>query len=124
YNGKSFDIPYLMKRFLYFFEENPFNEDTDSLGDKVNSRFHHVDLYHNCRRIYKDQFAKYTLSQVEAELLGFMRPNELPGSLIAECYRLYQSDPRKYVGLIKKIIEHNYWDVYSMPLILQTLLEI
>ena len=123
YNGKSFDIPYIANRFLYFFDENPMIFNDEITYQHINTKFHHVDLYHNCRRKFKGEFANYTLTQVEKELLGFKRKNKLTGNLVGECYKLYQQDPRRYAGVVKEVIEHNFWDVYSLPLILETVIK-
>ena len=122
YNGKSFDIPYLASRFLYFFDENPMIEQNDVPYKEINTKFHHIDLYHHCRRVYKGQFDNYTLTTIEQELLHLRRDNELPSSLVGTCYRKYLKNPTKYIGLVKECIEHNYFDVYSLPLILKKLL--
>jgi len=123
YNGKSFDIPYVANRFLYFFDENPMISDDESPYERSNSIFHHIDLYHNSRRKFKGFYDDYTLTNMEEKLLGIKRENKLPSSLVGYCYKLYLEDPTRYVGLIKEVIEHNYWDIYSLPLILQKLLE-
>jgi uncharacterized protein YprB with RNaseH-like and TPR domain len=123
YNGKNFDIPYIANRFLYFFEENPMISDDDEPYQQNNTMFHHVDLYWNCRRKFRGLFQSYKLTSMEEELLSWKRDNELPSNLVGVCYKKYIKDPERYVGLIKEIIEHNYYDLYSMPLILQKLLE-
>ncbi|MHA1254537.1 MAG: ribonuclease H-like domain-containing protein [Promethearchaeota archaeon] len=122
YNGKSFDIPYIANRFLYYFDENPMISDDDVPYEKNNTKYHHIDLYHDCRRKYKGMFDKYTLTDMEEKLLKWKRDNELPSSLVGMCYKKYMDDPQRYIGLIKECIEHNYFDVYSMPLILKQLL--
>jgi len=122
YNGKSFDIPYIANRFLYYFDENPMISDDDVPYEKNNTKYHHIDLYHDCRRKYKGMFDKYTLTDMEEKLLKWKRDNELPSSLVGMCYKKYRDDPQRYIGLIKECIEHNYFDVYSMPLILKQLL--
>jgi len=122
YNGKSFDIPYIANRFLYYFDENPMISDDDVPYEKSNTKYHHIDLYHNCRRKFKGMFDKYTLTDMEEKLLNWKRDNELPSSLVGMCYKKYMDDPQRYIGLIKECIEHNYFDVYSMPLILKQLL--
>ncbi|MHA2038038.1 MAG: ribonuclease H-like domain-containing protein [Promethearchaeota archaeon] len=102
YNGKRFDIPYIANRLLYFFDKNPMiSEDR-----------------------FKGLFERYTLTNIEEQLLNMRRENELPSSMVPTCYKKYQKNPNRYVGLIKECIEHNYYDVYSMPLILHKLLEI
>lgn len=122
YNGKSFDIPYIANRFLYYFDENPMISDDDVPYETSNTKYHHIDLYHDCRRKYKGMFDKYTLTDMEEKLLKWKRDNELPSSLVGMCYKKYREDPQRYIGLIKECIEHNYFDVYSMPLILKQLL--
>jgi len=123
YNGKTFDIPYLATRFLYFFDENPMISEKDTPYEKCNTKYHHIDLYHHCRRIYKGQFNKYSLTNMEEKLLRWKRDNTLPSNLVGLCYRKFKENSDRYIGLIKEIIEHNYYDVYSMPLILKTILE-
>jgi len=123
YNGKSFDIPYIANRFMYFFDENPMIAEEDVPYERCNTRFHHVDLYHNCRRTYKGSFENYTLTDMEEKLLDIKRDNELPSGIVGLCYKKYLNAPLRYVGLVKEVIDHNYWDIFSMPLILQKLLE-
>jgi len=122
YNGKSFDIPYIASRLLYFFDENPMIEKDDIPYKDINTKYHHIDLYHHCRRKFKGRFDNYTLTTMEQQLLGWKRENELPSSLVGMCYRKFLKNPQRYVGLVKECIEHNYFDVYSLPLILKKLL--
>jgi len=123
YNGKSFDIPYIANRFLYYYDENPMISEGDTPYEVSNTLFHHIDLYHNCRRKYKGKFSNYTLTNIEQKLLNWKRENELPSSIVGFCYLKYQKNPERYIGLIKEIIEHNFYDIYSMPLIFNMLLE-
>lgn len=123
YNGKSFDIPFLANRYLYYFDENPMISEEDVPYKDTNTKFGHIDLYHNCRRIFKGKFRNYQLTTIEEELLRWERENELPSHLVGMCYRKYLKDQHKYIGLIKEVIEHNYYDIYSMPLILDELLK-
>lgn len=122
YNGKTFDIPYLANRFLYFFDENPMISQDDPPYEKNNTKFHHIDLYHHCRRLFKDKFSIFSLTNMEENLLNLTRENNLPSNLVGLCYRKYNENAETYIGLIKEIIEHNFYDVYSMPLILRALL--
>lgn len=123
YNGKSFDIPYIANRLLYFFDENPMISQEDAPYKHHNTLYHHIDLYHNCRRKYKGKFRNYTLTTIEEQLLKFNRENDLPSSLVPRFYEKYLREPQKYIGLVKEVIDHNYFDIYSMPLIFQKLLE-
>jgi len=122
YNGKTFDIPYMARRFIYYYNNNPMINENDKLYDSVNTIYHHIDLYHNCRRKFKGLYEKYNLTSMEEKLLDLKRENEMPSSLIGLSYRKYLQDPDRYVGLMKECIDHNYFDVYSMPLILHKLL--
>ena len=122
YNGKTFDIPYMARRFIYYYNNNPMIKKQDKLYDSVNNIYHHIDLYHNCRRMFKGLYEKYSLTNMEEKLLDLKRENEMPSSLIGLSYRKYLQDPHRYVGLMKECIDHNYFDVYSMPLILNKLL--
>jgi uncharacterized protein YprB with RNaseH-like and TPR domain len=94
----------------------------DTPYDNCNTKFHHIDLYHHCRRLLKGRFQNYSLTNMEEKLLNWTRDNNLPSNLVGLCYRKYKENAERYIGLIKEIIEHNYYDIYSMPLILQTLL--
>ena len=123
YNGKSFDIPYIANRCLYYFDENPMISKSEIPYENSNTLFHHVDLYHNCRRKYKGMYNDYTLTNLETELLNWKRTYNLPSSLVGLCYRKYINNPERYIGLVKDCIEHNYSDVYILPLILRKLLE-
>ena len=123
YNGKSFDIPYIANRFLYYYDENPMISEDDKPYEVSNSLFHHIDLYHNCRRRYKGIYSSYTLTNMEEKILNWKRDNELPSSLVGMCYKKYKKKPGRYIGLIKECIEHNFYDVYSMPLLLKEILK-
>ena len=123
YNGKRFDIPYIANRLLYYFDKNPMISEKDTPYETSNTKFHHIDLYHICRRRFRGMFERYTLTNIEEQLLNMRRENELPSSMVPICYKKYQKNPNRYIGLIKECIEHNYFDVYSMPLILNKLLE-
>lgn len=122
YNGKSFDIPFIANRFLYFFDENPMISPDEIPYKRSNTKFHHIDLYHNCRRVYRNDFTSFSLTNIEQKLLGFFRDNEIPSELMGVCYRKFLNDPERYAGLMKECIEHNYFDVYSLPLIYKKLL--
>ncbi|MFX0080752.1 MAG: ribonuclease H-like domain-containing protein [Candidatus Hodarchaeota archaeon] len=123
YNGKRFDIPYIANRFLYYFDENPMISDKEITYETSNTNFHHIDLYHVCRRRFRGLFKRYTLTNIEEQLLEMKRQNELPSNMVPMFYKKYRSNPKRYIGLIKECIEHNYYDVYSMPLILNKLLK-
>jgi uncharacterized protein YprB with RNaseH-like and TPR domain len=123
YNGKTFDIPVIADRFLYYFEENPLISEDDNPYEVSNTLYHHIDLYHNCRRLWKDRFDDYRLSTIEKQLLQIHRDNDIPGAFVGFFYKRYVEKPKKYAGLIRKCIMHNYDDVRNLPFILDKLLE-
>ncbi len=123
YNGKHFDIPFIANRLLYFFDKNPMISEGETPYEISNTKYHHIDLYQICRRRFRGLFERYTLTNIEEQLLNMRRENELPSTMVPTCYKKYQKNPNRYVGLIKECIEHNYYDIYSMPLILHKLLE-
>ena len=122
YNGKSFDIPYLANRFLYFFDKNPMVHE-GTLLEGNNAKFHHVDLYHNCRRKYKNLCESFALTSVERNVLKWRRPSNIPGHMIGAWYKKYLKNPKKYAGLMKELVDHNFHDIRSMPFILEKLLK-
>jgi len=65
---------------------------------------------------------KFSLTKMEEKLLRWARGSTLPSNLVGLCYRKYKENSERYIGLIKEVIEHNYYDVYSMPLIFKTIL--
>ncbi|MFX1257834.1 MAG: ribonuclease H-like domain-containing protein, partial [Promethearchaeota archaeon] len=65
----------------------------------------------------------YTLTNIENKILNWKRDNELPSSLVGLCYKKYLRNPERYIGLIKECIEHNYFDIYALPLILRKILK-
>jgi uncharacterized protein YprB with RNaseH-like and TPR domain len=122
YNGKTFDIPYIANRFLYYYDMNPMISVNDTPYDDTNTIYHHIDLYQNSRRKYKNSCVKFTLTDIERDVLHVNRENTLPSNLVGFCYRKYLENPLTYVGLVKACIEHNFWDIYSMPLLFEKLL--
>jgi len=123
YNGKSFDIPVLADRFLYFFDENPMISDEDDPYEQNNTQFHHIDLFHNSRRLWKGRFSDYKLSTIEQEVLELKRDDDVPGAYMGQFYEMYSQNPDKYMGLIQKCITHNYEDVKNLPLLLDIMLK-
>ena len=123
YNGKSFDIPVLADRFLYFFDENPMISEDDDPYEQNNTLYHHIDLYHNSRRLWKGKYINYKLSTIEQEVLELKRDDDVPGAYMGHFYEMYSQNPEKYSGLIQACIEHNYNDVKNLPLILDEMLK-
>ncbi|MBM3810551.1 MAG: hypothetical protein FJW20_02830 [Acidimicrobiia bacterium] len=74
YNGKSFDLPLLETRYRMSRRASPF------------SRIPHLDLLHGARRLWRLRFSSCKLTDLEAEVLGYLREGDVPGHLIPLLY--------------------------------------
>jgi len=101
YNGKSFDASVIRSQFRL-----------NRLGESPLDRIFHFDLLQICRRIWKNEYDGYPLSRMESELLGYVRNDDLPGSLIPEQYFRYLR--RRDSEIIQPILEHNRADMISL----------
>jgi uncharacterized protein YprB with RNaseH-like and TPR domain len=100
FNGKSFDLPLLEARFIL-------------------SRLHpdplylpHLDLLHPARRIWKRSLESCKLSNLERELLGLERVDDVPGEMIPGIYFKYleTKDPTR----MERVLYHNRLDILSL----------
>ncbi|NMH70468.1 hypothetical protein HF072_16935 [Bacillus sp. RO3] len=101
YNGKAFDWPQVKTRHTLIREHVP----------KLPS-FGHFDLYHGSRRIFKHKLESVKLVNVEREILGFNRVDDVPGYLAPMIYFDYieRKDPEG----IFKVMTHNEQDILSL----------
>jgi uncharacterized protein YprB with RNaseH-like and TPR domain len=99
FNGKAFDLPLLTSRYRL----NMLSEPTFDL---------HLDLLHIARRVYKRSFDDRSLASLEEKLLGTPRVGDIAGHLIPEVY--FNFLRTKEVTLLRKVVEHNVIDVFSM----------
>lgn len=99
FNGKTFDLPLLTSRFRL----NMLKEPTFDL---------HLDLLHVARRVYKRSFEDRSLPSLEEKLLGTPRVGDIAGHLIPEVYFNFLRTSE--VTLLRKVVEHNVIDVFSM----------
>jgi len=99
YNGKTFDIPYLISRSAFY-------------GGMMDRPRHHIDLLHASRRHAGHLLQDCRLSTIEKHLLGTQRTHDLPGSMVPEFYEtfLHTGNP----GPLVPIVEHNRKDVTSL----------
>jgi uncharacterized protein YprB with RNaseH-like and TPR domain len=100
YNGKTFDLPLLVTRYRMQRRRAPF----DQLA--------HFDLLHPTRSLFGRSWRDCRLTTVEEEALGFRRKDDLPGFLVPATWADFLRD-RQPEGL-KKVIEHNEYDVVSL----------
>ncbi len=106
YNGKSFDWPLLRQRFIL----NRVPVPTIPL---------HLDLLHCARRVYRRRLRGVRLVDVEREVLGFHRVDDIPGELIPRTYFDYLSSGD--VHGIRAVVDHNRWDVIALAAVLPAL---
>src|SRR5262249_33194494 len=74
FNGKCFDLPLLESRFVMHRRDWP-------LADGI-----HLDLLHPSRRLWKLRLKDCSLANLEREVLGFEREEDIPGYLIPQVY--------------------------------------
>ncbi|RIW33105.1 hypothetical protein D3H55_12020 [Bacillus salacetis] len=101
YNGKAFDWPQVKTRHTLIREHVP----------KLPS-FGHFDLFHGSRRLWKSRMDSVKLSNVEKEILGFHRTDDVPGYLAPMIFFDYveRKDPE---GMLKVLL-HNELDILSL----------
>ena len=97
YNGRSFDVPRLRTRMRLQ------RLDAEALERP------HLDLVHPARRLLRGWLDARRQIDLERELLGQSREDDLPGSHAPEVYRALLADGRD-VGL-RGVMEHNARDV-------------
>jgi uncharacterized protein YprB with RNaseH-like and TPR domain len=104
YNGKCFDAQILKTRYLL-------HRRTDPLAEKF-----HIDMLFIARRLWKKRFRECDLMNLERNILGFHRYDDIPGYLIPGAY----IDYLRYANssLIQQVIHHNQWDIVSLAVLM------
>lgn len=105
FNGKAFDIPLLVTRYMTHGWRPPFVEHV------------HIDLLHLARRLWRARLPSRTLSSLEYNILGALRTEEdVPGWMIPQMYFDYlrTGDARP----LKSVFYHNAMDVLSLAALL------
>lgn len=100
YNGKSFDLPLLRTRFI----QNRIPARLDALQ--------HLDLVHVARRFWKRRLADCSLGNIEREVLGIWREDDVPSYLIPQMWFefLRSGDARPLEG----VFYHHKMDILSL----------
>lgn len=106
FNGKSFDLPYIKAR-------------SAVNGIPFNDELWHLDMLHECRRIYKGTLPDCKLQTLERYICGTTRYGDIPGYEIPDAYHHYvrTSDAEKIV----RILKHNAMDLITLADILTRL---
>jgi uncharacterized protein YprB with RNaseH-like and TPR domain len=99
FNGKAFDIPYLMERSAYY-------------GRPVRVGNPHYDLLHFSRRHWKNRFPDCRLVTLEQKLFGIERHDDIPSAMVPEFYEAFLTSGNP--GPLVPIITHNRQDLVSL----------
>ena len=99
FNGKTFDWPLLRNRFIL-----------NRLAAPPIVR--HLDLLHCARRILRPRLGSVRLVELEREVLGMWREDDVSGALIPQLYFDYLDDGE--TEPIAQVIEHNANDLIAL----------
>ena len=108
FNGKSFDLPFLIGRSAYY-------------GVPFQPPGLHFDLLHFSRRAWRGELSGCSLRTIEQSILGLSRETDLPGELVPEFYYEYLRTGN--AGFLKPIVDHNFQDVLSLVNVFSSLVE-
>jgi len=99
FNGRAFDIPLLLNRFLIH-----------RAGSDFFTRGH-LNILFTLRRFFRQKLPDCTLKSAESALLGFERLNDIPSEQIPQVYFdfLRSGDTRA----LYQVLVHNRWDLLS-----------
>lgn len=100
YNGRSFDQPLLETRYRMSRMVPPF------------ARMFHFDLLYGARRLYKLAFDSCRLVELENQILGVERIDDVPGSMIPYLY--FEFLRTKSAHRMGGIFEHNSFDILTL----------
>lgn len=106
YNGASFDLPILKDRMII----NRVAREIKTDGS--------IDLLHSARRLFKRRLADCTLGNIERQLLGFHRQDDVPGYLVPSIYFEWLSS--EDLSALPGVLEHNRLDIVSLLFLLVT----
>ena len=99
FNGRSYDWPLLETRFVM--QRLPRPEPPP-----------HLDLLSVGRRLHKKRIGPCRLKNIESEVLGFDRHDDIEGADVAPRYSHYLRTGDEEA--VRAVIDHNRWDVASM----------
>jgi uncharacterized protein YprB with RNaseH-like and TPR domain len=99
YNGKAFDIPYLVERSAFY-------------SRPVVFRNPHYDLLHNARKKWRQDFVDCRLGTLERQLFGTERHDDIPSAMVPEFYESYLTTGN--CGPLVPIVSHNRQDLISL----------
>lgn len=107
FNGKAFDVNILQSRFI----SNRIRADISGMPN--------IDLLFPARRVWGLKLESCRLASLEENILGHVRHDDIPGSLIPAVYFNYLDD--RDASEIKRVTDHNKLDILSMVSLLTRL---
>lgn len=110
YNGLAFDVNLLRDRMI-----------VNRVAREIPAA-DHFDLLHSTRRLWRRRLADCRLTNVERELFGFFRDDDIPGHLIPSVYFDWlQADDLRFMN---SVLEHNRFDILSLYFLLRRIDEV
>ncbi len=110
YNGKAFDMPIISDRLIIHRIER-------------NLEFGgHIDLLFHTRRLFRRRLQDCTLANVEREILGYFRNDDIPGFLVPSIYFDWLATGQ--TGELRHVMKHNLDDIVSLFFLLHHIIEI
>jgi len=107
YNGKRYDIPLLKTRFIV---------------NRIDYQFENMvqlDLLYPTRRVWKRRLGNCSLSNIESCILNVYRKSDVPSEMVPQIY--FDFIQLGETQLLKKIFDHNAYDIASMVSLLRAL---
>ncbi len=100
YNGRAFDMPIIQDRMILHRVER-------------NLEYaEHIDLLHSARRLYKRRLQSCRLSNIERNVLSFIRYDDIPGEMVPPIYFDWLNTMN--TANLAGVIEHNLHDIVSL----------
>lgn len=100
YNGAAFDLSIVRDRMII----NRVAREIKTAG--------HIDLLHTTRRLFKRRLGDCSLGNIERELFGFYREDDIPGYLIPSVYFDWLAGEN--LDNMKEVLKHNRLDILSL----------
>jgi hypothetical protein len=109
YNGKSFDVPFILDRMRLWRLPVP---------DPAPA---HLDLLHTARRMLRYDLPNFRLKTLERHLLGRRREGDLPSDQVPEAF--YEFAECRDPAIVAPILQHNAVDLVTLAELLARFLE-
>ncbi|MGH9862905.1 MAG: ribonuclease H-like domain-containing protein, partial [Candidatus Acidiferrales bacterium] len=110
YNGKQFDAPLLETRFRL------------ARRSVVLEPAFHLDLLYPARRLWKGRFSSLRLLNLEQELFGYRRPDDVPGENIPGLYFDFLRHGREQP--LEAVFRHNAHDIVTLAAVAARILSL